>query len=48
MAARAVLFYINPFNQGGIIHPEEVSAFLGHLDLPVDQGHCRPLVIPWM
>ena len=38
----SVLFYINPFNQGGIIHPEEVSAFLGHLDLPVDQGHCGP------
>ena len=38
----SVLFYINPFNKGGVIHPEEVNAFLGHLDLPVDQGHCGP------
>jgi regulator of sirC expression with transglutaminase-like and TPR domain len=37
-----VLFYINPFNKGGIIHPEEVNAFLGHLDLPVDQRNCGP------
>ena len=38
----SVLFYINPFNKGGVIHPDEVNAFLGHLDLPVDQGHCGP------
>lgn len=38
----SVLFYINPFNKGGIIHPEEVNVFLGHLDLPVDQRHCGP------
>jgi regulator of sirC expression with transglutaminase-like and TPR domain len=37
-----VLFYINPYNKGGIIHPEEVNAFLGHLDLPVDQRNCGP------
>lgn len=37
-----ILFYINPYNKGGIIHPEEVNAFLGHLDLPVDQQHCGP------
>ena len=37
-----ILFYINPFNKGGIIHPEEVNVFLGHLDLPVDQQHCGP------
>ena len=37
-----VLFYINPFNKGGIIHPDEVNAFLGHLDLPVDQRNCGP------
>ena len=38
----SILFYINPFNKGGIIHPEEVNVFLGHLDLPVDQQHCGP------
>lgn len=38
----SVLFYINPFNRGGVIHPEEVNAFLGHLDLPVEQQHCGP------
>lgn len=38
----SVLFYINPFNMGGVIHPEEVNAFLGHLDLPVEQRHCGP------
>ena len=38
----SVLFYINPFNKGGVIHPDEVNAFLGHLDLPVDQRHCGP------
>ena len=38
----SVLFYINPFNKGGVIHPEEVNAFLGHLDLPVDQQNCGP------
>lgn len=38
----SVLFYINPFNKGGVIHPDEVNAFLGHLDLPVDQQHCGP------
>ena len=37
-----VLFYINPFNKGGIIHPDEVNVFLGHLDLPVDQRNCGP------
>ena len=37
-----VLFYINPFNKGGVIHPDEVNAFLGHLDLPVDQQSCGP------
>ena len=38
----SVLFYINPFNKGGVIHPDEVNVFLGHLDLPVDQRHCGP------
>ena len=38
----SVLFYINPFNKGGVIHPDEVNAFLGPLDLPVDQRHCGP------
>ena len=38
----SVLFYINPFNQGDVIHPGEVSAFLGHLDLPVEQQSCGP------
>lgn len=37
-----VLFYINPYNKGGIIHPDEVNVFLGHLDLPVDQRNCGP------
>ena len=37
-----MLFYINPFNKGGVIHPDEVNVFLGHLDLPVDQRHCGP------
>ena len=37
-----ILFYINPYNKGGIIHPDEVNAFLGHLDLPVDQQNCGP------
>ena len=37
-----ILFYINPYNKGGIIHPDEVNAFLGHLDLPVDQRNCGP------
>ncbi|MCH1583041.1 MAG: transglutaminase-like domain-containing protein [Flavobacteriales bacterium] len=38
----SILFYINPFSKGSIIHPEEVNVFLGHLDLPVDQQHCGP------
>ena len=38
----SVLFYINPFNLGDVIHPGEVSAFLGHLDLPVEQQSCGP------
>jgi regulator of sirC expression with transglutaminase-like and TPR domain len=37
-----VLFYINPFNAGGVIHPDEVDDFLSHLDLPVDQQTCGP------
>lgn len=37
-----ILFYINPFSEGTIIHPSDVSEFLSHLDLPVDERHCGP------
>lgn len=40
--ASDVLFYVNPFNSGGVIHPDEVSEFLSHLDLPVVQQTCGP------
>ena len=43
-----ILFYINPFSEGTIIHPRsDVSEFLSHLDLPVDErrGPCDPLDI---
>jgi hypothetical protein len=37
-----VLFYINPFNTGGVIHPDEVAEFLSNLDLPVATQTCGP------
>ena len=37
-----VLFYINPFSQGTIINKAEVSEFLSHLELPVDEKNCGP------
>lgn len=37
-----ILFYINPFSEGTVIHPSDVSEFLSHLDLPVDERHCGP------
>jgi len=37
-----ILFYINPFSEGTVIHPNDVSEFLSHLDLPVDERHCGP------
>lgn len=43
-----VLFYINPFSEGTVIHPIEISEFLGHLDLPPKSdfyGPCTNAVI---
>jgi hypothetical protein len=37
-----ILFYINPFSEGTVIHPNDVSEFLSHLDLPVDERNCGP------
>lgn len=37
-----ILFYINPFSEGTVIHPSDVSEFLSHLDLPVDESNCGP------
>ena len=37
-----VLFYINPFSSGTIINKAEVSEFLSHLELPVDEKNCGP------
>ena len=37
-----VLFYINPFSQGTVINKAEVSEFLSHLELPVDEKNCGP------
>lgn len=37
-----ILFYINPYSEGTVIHPNDVSEFLSHLDLPVDERHCGP------
>jgi regulator of sirC expression with transglutaminase-like and TPR domain len=37
-----ILFYVNPFSKGTIIHPSDVSEFLSHLDLPVDESNCGP------
>jgi len=37
-----ILFYINPFSEGTVIHPSDVSEFLSHLDLPVDERNCGP------
>ena len=36
------LFYINPFSQGTVINKAEVSEFLSHLELPVDEKNCGP------
>jgi regulator of sirC expression with transglutaminase-like and TPR domain len=37
-----VLFYINPFNEGAILHFEEVEAFLNKQQLPLDQRFFGP------
>ena len=37
-----VLFYINPFSEGTVIHADEIEEFLGHLDLPPQSGYYGP------
>ena len=37
-----VLFYINPFSEGTLIHADEIEEFLGHLDLPPQSGYYGP------
>lgn len=37
-----VLFYINPFSEGTLIHADEIAEFLGHLDLPPKSGFYGP------
>ena len=37
-----ILSRINPFSEGTVTHPSDVSEFLSHLDLPVDERHCGP------
>jgi regulator of sirC expression with transglutaminase-like and TPR domain len=39
---QGVLFYINPFTDGTVIHRNEVDEFLFHLDLPQKVGYYRP------
>ena len=41
-APGGILFYINPFSQGTVINKIEVSEFLSHLELPVDEKNCGP------
>jgi hypothetical protein len=37
-----VLFYINPFSEGTVIHADEIEEFLGHLDIPPSSGYYGP------
>jgi len=38
----AVLFYINPFSEGTIIHANEIDEFLGHMDVPRQSAYFGP------
>ena len=40
--ADGVLFYINPFSGGTIIHKSEIDAFLLHLELPMSTRYYQP------
>ena len=37
-----VLFYINPFNEGSILHHEEIENFLNKQQLPMDPRFFGP------
>ena len=40
--AENVLFYINPFSNGSILHKSQINNFLKHLDLEPEAKHFKP------
>lgn len=40
--AENVLFYINPFSNGSILHKSQINNFLEHLDLEPEPKHFKP------
>jgi regulator of sirC expression with transglutaminase-like and TPR domain len=43
-----VLFYINPFSNGNVIHRDEIDEFISHLNLPAKAAYYQPCTDPDM